>query len=210
MMSGTSAAAGGPSGATACAPATAGGASAAAASGFFVTTAFLAGALRFFVFAACLPAAFIFGVLAAFVRADLDFPVRAAFFFAGLRFVGMGIPPRWAMYGVALITLICGAFKLHTEEKANRRSRHSENPSLNLGSLALMRFKLKVYNARAILEDYWEIGPAVWSRFNRGREKQLWYFGELSKVYEERGSNRLTQELERVVSELARLSAGES
>lgn len=68
----------------------------------------------------------------------------------------------------------------------------------------------KVYNARAILEDYTEIGQAVWSRFKRGRKEQLWYFGELSKVYEERGSNRLTKELERVVTELARLSTGES
>src|ERR1017187_8875764 len=63
----------------------------------------------------------------------------------------------------------------------------------------------KVYNARAILEDYREIGPAVWSRFKRGREKQLWYFGELSKVYEKRGSNRLTEELKRVTGELTRL-----
>jgi (p)ppGpp synthase/HD superfamily hydrolase len=68
----------------------------------------------------------------------------------------------------------------------------------------------KLHNARAILEDHRKIGAAVWSRFKRGREKQLWYFGELSKVFEEKGSNRLTEELKRVVGELDRLSAGES
>jgi (p)ppGpp synthase/HD superfamily hydrolase len=68
----------------------------------------------------------------------------------------------------------------------------------------------KVYNARAILEDYREHGAAVWSRFKRGRNEQLWYFAELSKVYEKRGSNRLTEELKRVVCELTQLSAGES
>jgi (p)ppGpp synthase/HD superfamily hydrolase len=67
----------------------------------------------------------------------------------------------------------------------------------------------KLYNARAILEDYRKIGAAIWSRFKRGRKEQLWYFGELSKVYEERGSNRLTEELTRVIGELAQLSAGE-
>lgn len=67
----------------------------------------------------------------------------------------------------------------------------------------------KLYNARAILEDYRKIGAAIWSRFKRGRKEQLWYFGELSKVYEERGSNRLTEELKRVIGELKRLSAGE-
>jgi hypothetical protein len=67
----------------------------------------------------------------------------------------------------------------------------------------------KLYNARAILEDYRKIGAAIWSRFKRGRKEQLWYFGELSKVYEERGSNRLTEELKRVIGELKQLSAGE-
>jgi (p)ppGpp synthase/HD superfamily hydrolase len=67
----------------------------------------------------------------------------------------------------------------------------------------------KLYNARAILEDYRKIEAAIWSRFKRGRKEQLWYFGELSKVYEERGSNRLTEELKRVIGELKQLSAGE-
>ena len=67
----------------------------------------------------------------------------------------------------------------------------------------------KLYNARAILEDYRNIGPKVWSRFQVGREKQLWYFDELLKVYQKRGSNRLTEELKRVVTDLAQLSAGE-
>jgi len=68
-MSGVSAAAGGTSVATACAPATAGGS--------FVATTFLATALRF--------------LFAAFLSADFNFRVRIAFFFAALRFVGMGI-----------------------------------------------------------------------------------------------------------------------
>jgi (p)ppGpp synthase/HD superfamily hydrolase len=65
----------------------------------------------------------------------------------------------------------------------------------------------KLYNARAILEDYREVGPAVWNRFKRGREDQLWHFNVLIKVYEETGSNRLTEELKRVIEELAQLSA---
>jgi (p)ppGpp synthase/HD superfamily hydrolase len=69
----------------------------------------------------------------------------------------------------------------------------------------------KLYNARAILEDYREIGAAVWNRFKRGRKEQLWYFGELIKVYQERcPSWRIVSELERVIGELERVSAGES
>jgi (p)ppGpp synthase/HD superfamily hydrolase len=67
----------------------------------------------------------------------------------------------------------------------------------------------KLYNARAILEDYREVGPAVWDRFKRGRREQLWYFVELSKVFDEGGPNRLSEELKRVIAELTQISAGE-
>jgi (p)ppGpp synthase/HD superfamily hydrolase len=65
----------------------------------------------------------------------------------------------------------------------------------------------KLYNARAILEDYREIGPEVWKRFKRGRKEQLWYFGELINIYEARCPKwRIIEELKRVVAELARVS----
>jgi (p)ppGpp synthase/HD superfamily hydrolase len=67
----------------------------------------------------------------------------------------------------------------------------------------------KLYNARAILEEYRQIGAEVWTRFKRGRKHQLWYFGELIKVYEKRcPSWRIVEELKRTVKELTDLSAG--
>ena len=69
----------------------------------------------------------------------------------------------------------------------------------------------KLYNARALLEDYREIGAEVWKRFKRGRKEQLWYFDELLKIYEARcGDWRIVKELKSVVSELRRVSASES
>ena len=68
----------------------------------------------------------------------------------------------------------------------------------------------KLYNARAILEDYREIGPRVWERFKRGRNDQIWYFDELLKVYKSFGANRIVDELERVVNELRQISAEEA
>jgi len=68
----------------------------------------------------------------------------------------------------------------------------------------------KLYNARAILEDYSQIGAEVWKRFKRGRKEQLWYFDELLKIYEARCLNwRIIEELKRVVAELARVSGAE-
>jgi (p)ppGpp synthase/HD superfamily hydrolase len=65
----------------------------------------------------------------------------------------------------------------------------------------------KLYNARAILEDYREVGPRVWERFKRGRNDQTWYFEELIKVFKLSGVNRIVGELERVVNELKQISA---
>ena len=48
----------------------------------------------------------------------------------------------------------------------------------------------KIYNARAILEDYREIGPLVWERFKRGRADQIWYFDELLAVYKSTGNEQ--------------------
>jgi (p)ppGpp synthase/HD superfamily hydrolase len=67
----------------------------------------------------------------------------------------------------------------------------------------------KLYNAKAILDDYKEIGPEVWKRFKRGRNQQLWYFDSLVAIFELRMRSRLVDELQRVVAELAARSAGE-
>src|SRR5262249_7578924 len=68
----------------------------------------------------------------------------------------------------------------------------------------------KLYNARAILEEYRLIGLEVWARFKRGRKQRLWYFEELIKVFEKRCPDwRIVQEFERVTTELSHISAEE-
>jgi (p)ppGpp synthase/HD superfamily hydrolase len=64
----------------------------------------------------------------------------------------------------------------------------------------------KLYNARSVLEDYRKIGAKVWQRFKRGRKEQLWYFDELLKIFQSSGTNRIVEELERVVAELRKVS----
>jgi (p)ppGpp synthase/HD superfamily hydrolase len=68
----------------------------------------------------------------------------------------------------------------------------------------------KLHNARAILEDHRTIGRRIWERFKRGRREQLWYFDELLTVFRTSGSNRIVEELERVVETLKAISASEA
>jgi (p)ppGpp synthase/HD superfamily hydrolase len=65
----------------------------------------------------------------------------------------------------------------------------------------------KLYNAKAILDDFNEIGPAVFDRFKRGAKEQLWYFDELLKVFRAHPPNRIVNELDRVVQELKEVTA---
>jgi len=64
----------------------------------------------------------------------------------------------------------------------------------------------KLYNAKAILDDYKEIGPAVFKRFKRGADEQLWYFRELLAIFQARLGGRMVDELAGMVGELARLT----
>lgn len=67
----------------------------------------------------------------------------------------------------------------------------------------------KLYNARAILDNYRVIGPEIWKRFKRGRNDQLGYFEELLKIFKAAGTNRMVEEFARVVDELKAVSADE-
>ena len=72
----------------------------------------------------------------------------------------------------------------------------------------------KLYNARAILEDFRELGDKLWPRFTAGRDGNLWYYRALLTAFKARledrpgGGIRLWHELDRTVAEIERLAGG--
>ncbi|MGV3487181.1 MAG: HD domain-containing protein [Tuberibacillus sp.] len=65
----------------------------------------------------------------------------------------------------------------------------------------------KLHNIRSIQEDYLRLGEAIWSRFNRGKEKQAWYYTEIVKSLSEGISREIIgfaiiEELDKRVKEL--------
>ncbi|GAB4334350.1 MAG: HD domain-containing protein [Calditrichia bacterium] len=63
----------------------------------------------------------------------------------------------------------------------------------------------KLDNARSILADYRKIGEDLWSRFNVGREEQLWYYRSLVQIFREAGMKGfMIDELEYIVECLER------
>ncbi len=64
----------------------------------------------------------------------------------------------------------------------------------------------KLHNARTILTDYRESGESIWERFQGRREGTLWYYRALLNEFQRKKSNRLINELERVVTDLEKLA----
>jgi (p)ppGpp synthase/HD superfamily hydrolase len=62
----------------------------------------------------------------------------------------------------------------------------------------------KLYNAKAILDDFRVIGMAVFERFKQGVEQQLWYLAELVGAFEPRmRDDRIFKEFCSVVRDLS-------
>jgi (p)ppGpp synthase/HD superfamily hydrolase len=68
----------------------------------------------------------------------------------------------------------------------------------------------KLHNVRAILADYRKDGESVWERFSGHRDGTLWYYRAVLNVLNEGKSNRLIDELHRVVTELETLAMKDS
>lgn len=67
----------------------------------------------------------------------------------------------------------------------------------------------KLHNARAIVADLQQVGPAVFQRFKAGRDGTLWYYQSLAQVFAKREAKAaplLAAEVQRMVS----LAAGAS
>jgi len=68
----------------------------------------------------------------------------------------------------------------------------------------------KLDNARSMLRDYHEHGPALWERFTvKNPDDHLWYYDSLLEAYRKRAlESWMVDELGRVVAELKRLVDG--
>jgi (p)ppGpp synthase/HD superfamily hydrolase len=73
-------------------------------------------------------------------------------------------------------------------------------------SVRLVSAADKLHNARAVLEDYRQIGEALWERFRGGRQGTLWYYRAVTDALRRAEATPLCEELDRVVTELERVT----
>jgi hypothetical protein len=97
--------------------------------------------------------------------------------------------------------------KVKKEPWEERKRRYLERLPGEDQAVLLVSASDKLDNARAIVTDLKQHGPSVWDRFNAPRDKQLWLYGELVKVFEKhlKGKSGLVNELKEAVAEMSRL-----
>lgn len=109
------------------------------------------------------------------------------------------------LFGETVLAIIDGCTEWDTPPKPPWQERkqsyvnnlRSASPSVRLVSLAD-----KLHNSRSLLADWQQYGDVIWTNFSAGREKTLWFYQSLVQVYQQTGSDWMTQEIERVVNQL--------
>lgn len=113
-------------------------------------------------------------------------------------------------FGERVAEIVKGCTDAWTKPKPpwlERKRAYLEHLRTASSSVRLVSAADKLHNARSVLKDYLAIGEALWSRFNSGRDQQLWYYRALADTFSEVGPAPLACSLERVVGELERLVA---
>lgn len=108
-------------------------------------------------------------------------------------------------FGEKVVTIVDGCTDAETLPKPpwkERKLNHLEK--MRFASKEVQRVALadKIHNARSIVADLEQEGEKVWQKFKGGKEGTLWYYRSFLEIYQQQGSNYLTQELARLIAQL--------
>lgn len=63
----------------------------------------------------------------------------------------------------------------------------------------------KIHNLESIIATYQEMGDKIWTKFNRGKDKKLWFEQEMLKAFQESWDNPLITEYEKLLQQVKKL-----
>ncbi len=112
-------------------------------------------------------------------------------------------------FGDAVADIVQGCTDAVTIPKPPWRKRKEDyiaHVSTVSASVRLVSASDKLYNARAILADFRQVGDEVWTRFKGGKDGTLWYYRSLITAFRQASKSPLIDELDRVVTELEHLA----
>lgn len=82
---------------------------------------------------------------------------------------------------------LCYYVELETEDKSlswkERKLKQIQELKENKSEVVLIAYSDKIANLTEMFDDYKIIKDELWKRFNRGKEKQYWYYLEFYKIF---------------------------
>lgn len=82
---------------------------------------------------------------------------------------------------------LCYYVELETEDKSlswkERKLKQIQELKENKSKVVLIAYSDKIANLTEMFDDYKIIKDELWQRFNRGKEKQYWYYLEFYKIF---------------------------
>ena len=87
-----------------------------------------------------------------------------------------------------------------------RKENYLKHLPFATNSIRLVSAADKLHNARAILSDLNTYGNDLWARFSGGRDGVLWYYRNLSNVFQIQGVTALILEFDRTVISIEALA----
>jgi (p)ppGpp synthase/HD superfamily hydrolase len=114
-----------------------------------------------------------------------------------------------AHFGDEVAEIVDGCTDTYEDPKPpwrERKERYLAHLASATDSVRLVSSADKLHNARTVLADYRLVGEDLWTRFNGKKEGTLWYYRAVAETL--RGDGPIAEELDRVVTELERLTRG--
>ncbi len=111
-------------------------------------------------------------------------------------------------FGDRVVEIVDGCTDSETIPKPPWRQRKEAYlEKIRTASAAVRRVSLadKLHNSRSTLKDAYLEGHEIWKKFNASKEETLWFYGSLLKIYREKDSGFLIDELERILNELEKV-----
>jgi len=63
----------------------------------------------------------------------------------------------------------------------------------------------KIHNLKSLIASHKQMGPKVWDRFNRGKEKKLWFQQKMLEMFQANWSHKLILEFEELLKQAKKL-----
>ncbi|HET6872029.1 MAG TPA: HD domain-containing protein [Sporolactobacillaceae bacterium] len=109
-----------------------------------------------------------------------------------------------ALFGCRVLELVRGCSEPDKSLPWEERKHHTiETLKTASRDICLVTCADKLHNIRTLIEDHQELGDLLWERFNRGKEKQAWYYTSILAVLKVKlGNHPMVQALEEEISYL--------